>query len=144
MSFGRLGDTNEPMSEMNVIPLVDVMLVLLVIFIVTAPVVTHSVKLELPRASSTPSAVTIDSITIALDGAGLLYWDNALIDESVLFARLGDAVAANPEVAVYLRVDRDTRYERLARIMADARRAGVARLGFVSQPEQTQPVQAGQ
>ncbi|MFO8004644.1 ExbD/TolR family protein [Thioalkalivibrio sp.] len=135
MSFGRLGDTNEPMSEMNVIPLVDVMLVLLVIFIVTAPVITHSVQLELPRASSTPSEQTIDSVTLSLDAAGGLYWDNAPIDHEVLFGRLQEAVATNPELAVYLRADRDTRYEILARIMADARRAGVARLGFVSQPE---------
>ena len=135
MSFGRLGDSNEPMSEMNVIPLVDVMLVLLVIFIVTAPVITHSVQLELPRASSTPSEQTVDSVTLALDAAGQLYWDNAPIDEVALFARLRDAVAANPELAVYLRADRDTRYETLARVMADSRRAGVARLGFVSQPE---------
>ncbi|TVP83750.1 MAG: biopolymer transporter ExbD [Thioalkalivibrio sp.] len=135
MSFGRLGDTNEPMSDMNVIPLVDVMLVLLVIFIVTAPVITHSVQLELPRASSAPSEETVDSVTLALDGAGQLHWDNAPIDEAALLGRLQDAVAANPELAVYLRADRDTRYEILARVMADARRAGVARLGFVSQPE---------
>lgn len=135
MSFGRLGDTNEPMSEMNVIPLVDVMLVLLVIFIVTAPVITHSVQLELPRASSMPSEQTVDTVTLALDGAGQIYWNNAPIDEAALFTHLRDAVAANPELAVYLRADRDTRYEILARIMADARRAGVARLGFVSQPE---------
>jgi biopolymer transport protein ExbD len=135
MSFGRLGETNEPMSEMNVIPLVDVMLVLLVIFIVTAPVITDSVQLELPRATSAPSEQTVDSVTLALDAAGQLYWDNAPIDEAVLFGRLRDAVAANPELAVYLRADRDTRYEVLARVMADARRAGVARLGFVSQPE---------
>ena len=135
MSFGRLGDTNEPMSDMNVIPLVDVMLVLLVIFIVTAPVITHSVQLELPRASSAPSEQTVDSVTLALDAAGGLYWDNAPIDQAALFGRLQEAVAANPDLAVYLRADRDTRYETLARIMADARRAGVARLGFVSQPE---------
>jgi biopolymer transport protein ExbD len=135
MSFGRLGESNEPMSEMNVIPLVDVMLVLLVIFIVTAPVITHSVQLELPRASSTPSEQTVDSVILSLDAAGRLHWDSARIDQEVLLGRLREAVAANPELAVYLRADRDTRYEMLAQIMADARRAGVGRLGFVSQPE---------
>ncbi len=135
MSFGRLGDSNEPMSEMNVIPLVDVMLVLLVIFIVTAPVVTHSVKLDLPRASSAPSHETVESVTLALDAAGHLYLDNQPLDEAALFDRLSAAVAANPELAVYLRADRETRYETLARVMAEARRAGVARLAFVSQPE---------
>lgn len=135
MSFGRLGDTTEPMSEMNVIPLVDVMLVLLVIFIVTAPVITHSVQLELPRASSSPSQETVDSVTLALDATGRLFWDNQVLDEDELAQRLSDAVASNPDLAVYLRADRDTRYEALARIMADVRRAGVARLAFVSQPE---------
>ncbi len=135
MSFGRLGDTTEPMSEMNVIPLVDVMLVLLVIFIVTAPVITHSVQLELPRASSSPSQETVDSVTLALDATGRLFWDNQVLDEGELAQRLSDAVTSNPDLAVYLRADRDTRYETLARIMADVRRAGVARLAFVSQPE---------
>lgn len=135
MSFGRLGDTTEPMSEMNVIPLVDVMLVLLVIFIVTAPVITHSVQLELPRASSSPSHETAESVTLALDAAGGLFWNNQVIDEGELAQRLSDAVASNPDLAVYLRADRDTRYETLARIMAEVRRAGVARLAFVSQPE---------
>jgi len=135
MSFGRLGDTTEPMSEMNVIPLVDVMLVLLVIFIVTAPVITHSVQLELPRASSSPSQETVDSVTLALDATGRLFWDNQVLDEGELAQRLSDAVTSNPDLAVYLRADRDTRYETLARIMADVRLAGVARLAFVSQPE---------
>jgi biopolymer transport protein ExbD len=135
MSFGRLTDTDEPMSEMNVIPLVDVMLVLLVIFIVTAPVITHSVQLELPRASSEPSQSSADSVTLALDAEGRLYWGNRPLPEDALSERLRDAVSANPELAVYLRADRDTRYEVLARIMAEVRRAGVARLGFVSQPE---------
>lgn len=135
MSFGRLGDSNEPMSEMNVIPLVDVMLVLLVIFIVTAPIITHSVQLDLPRASSAPSHETVDSVTVALDAAGGLYLDNQPLDEAALFDRLSEAARANPELAVYLRADRETRYEVLARVMAEARRAGVARLAFVSQPE---------
>jgi biopolymer transport protein ExbD len=123
------------MSEMNVIPLVDVMLVLLVIFIVAAPVINHSVQLELPRASSAPSEETIESVTLSLDAVGRLYWDQVPIEREVLFDRLREAVATHPELAVYLRADRDTRYEVLARIMADARRAGVARLGFVSLPE---------
>jgi biopolymer transport protein ExbD len=135
MSFGRLTDTDEPMSEMNVIPLVDVMLVLLVIFIVTAPVITHSVQLELPRASSEPAQESVDSVTLALDAEGRLYWGSRLLPEDALSERLREAVSANPELAVYLRADRDTRYEVLARIMAEARRAGVARLAFVSQPE---------
>jgi biopolymer transport protein ExbD len=135
MSFGRLDDASEPMSEMNVIPLVDVMLALLVIFIVTAPVVTHSVQLELPRASSTPIHQTVDNLTLSLDADGHLYWDNRPVDVETLYGRLRERVQANPELAVYLRADRDTRYEILARIMADARRAGTRRLAFVSQPE---------
>ncbi len=135
MAFGRMGDTNEPMSEMNVIPLVDVMLVLLVIFIITAPVITHSVDLDLPRATSEPADPLPDSVTLSLDGEGDLYWNNASIALDHLRVRLRETVDAQPDVAIYLRADRDTRYELLARVMAEVRQAGARRMAFVSEPE---------
>lgn len=135
MAFGRLSDASEPMSDMNVIPLVDVMLVLLVIFIVTAPIITHSVQLELPRASSTPNHETLGSVTLALNAQGELFWEDTPIPLADLSIRLHAAVAGNPELAVFLRADRDTRYEVLAQLMALVQRAGVARMAFVSQPE---------
>ncbi len=135
MAFGRMGDSNEPMSDMNVIPLVDVMLVLLVIFIITAPVITHSVDLDLPQATSEPVDELPESVTLALDGGGDLYWNNEPIALEQLPARLRDVLETQPDVAIYLRADRDTRYERLARVMAEVRQSGVGRMAFVSEPE---------
>ncbi|WP_018865783.1 MULTISPECIES: biopolymer transporter ExbD [unclassified Thioalkalivibrio] len=135
MAFGRMGDSNEPMSDMNVIPLVDVMLVLLVIFIITAPVITHSVDLDLPQATSEPVDELPESVTLALDGGGDLYWNNEPIALEQLPTRLRDVLETQPDVAIYLRADRDTRYERLARVMAEVRQSGVGRMAFVSEPE---------
>ena len=135
MAFGRMGDTSEPMSDMNVIPLVDVMLVLLVIFIITAPVITHSVDLDLPQATSEPVDELPDSVTLSLDGSGDLYWNNESVSLERLRARLREALETQPDIAIYLRADRDTRYERLARVMAEVRQSGVSRMAFVSEPE---------
>ncbi|OOC50082.1 MULTISPECIES: biopolymer transporter ExbD [Thioalkalivibrio] len=135
MAFGRMGDTSEPMSDMNVIPLVDVMLVLLVIFIITAPVITHSVDLDLPQATSEPVDERPDSVTLSLDGSGDLYWNNESVSLERLPARLREALETQPDIAIYLRADRDTRYERLARVMAEVRQSGVSRMAFVSEPE---------
>ncbi|AKJ95979.1 biopolymer transporter ExbD [Thioalkalivibrio versutus] len=135
MAFGRMGDTSEPMSDMNVIPLVDVMLVLLVIFIITAPVITHSVDLDLPQATSEPVDELPDSVTLSLDGSGDLYWNNESVSLGRLPARLREALETQPDIVIYLRADRDTRYERLARVMAEVRQSGVSRMAFVSEPE---------
>lgn len=135
MAFGRMGDSNEPMSDMNVIPLVDVMLVLLVIFIITAPVITHSVELDLPQATSEPVDELPDSVTLSLDGEGDIYWNNDRVSLDHLPARLRETVQEQPDVAIYLRADRETRYERLARVMAEVRQSGVSRMAFVSEPE---------
>ncbi|MBN2872322.1 MAG: biopolymer transporter ExbD [Halothiobacillaceae bacterium] len=135
MAFGRLGDQREPMAEMNIIPLVDVMLVLLVVFIVTAPVITHSVNVKLPTANASPQAETADSLTVALDEAGRLYVNDKPIDPDHLAARLRNALNETPELVVYLRADESTPYGRVAETMATSRQAGVERLGFVSRPE---------
>lgn len=135
MSFGRLGEKQEPMADMNVIPLVDVMLVLLVVFIVTAPVVTHSVVLQLPQASSTPTDEVPDQHTIALDADGALYLDDQPTNFAELEQTLADTYAVNPEIAVFVRADETTQYALIARIMATVRNAGISRLGFESEPE---------
>lgn len=123
------------MAEINVTPLVDVMLVLLVIFIITAPVISHSVDLDLPQATAEPVDERPDSVTLSLDGAGDLYWNNEPVALEQLPTRLRDALDAQPDIAIYLRADRDTRYERLARVMAEVRQSGVSRMAFVSEPE---------
>lgn len=135
MSFGRMGEKQEPMAEMNVIPLVDVMLVLLVVFMVTAPVVTHSVVLQLPQANSEPTEDVPDQHTIALDAEGQLYLDDQPTSFMQLGQRLAETYEHNPEIAVFVRADETTQYAEIARIMATVRSAGISRLGFESQPE---------
>ena len=139
MAFGSLGSSHRPNAEINTTPLVDVMLVLLVIFILTAPLFTHTVKLDLPRASHRADPQPPPAVTLALDTAGAMYWDNVPIDEPELTARLAAAAARTPPPELHLRADRDTRYERIAQLMAAARNAGIARIGFVTEPARSGP-----
>ncbi|MFO1292306.1 MAG: biopolymer transporter ExbD [Rubrivivax sp.] len=128
-----------PLAEINMVPLIDVMMVLLVIFIVTAPLLTHAVKLELPRASSQPNVLRPDKIEFALDAAGQRYWNGEAVsrDEAAArFAAAGRRVAeggAQPDI--HLRADGTTPYRAVAETLADASGAGLTRIGFVSQPE---------
>jgi biopolymer transport protein ExbD len=136
MAFGGLGGAREePMAEMNVIPLVDIMLVLLVIFIITAPVLTHAVKVDMPQASSVPSETTPDTITLAIDSAGQLYWNDAPMAFDELQERLANIARIDPETEVHLRAEKSTPYDSVARVLAAGRNAGIARLGFVMEPE---------
>ncbi len=137
MAFGGFEQrgTSQPMSEINTTPLVDVMLVLLVIFIITAPLLTHAIKLDLPNAQAPVSPEKPQTITLSLDGAGRLYWnDEAIADDAQLAARLGEAARRQPQPELHLRADRDTRYQRIAQVMSAAQQAGIARIGFVTDP----------
>ena len=136
MAFGGLsGNSNEPMVDMNVIPLVDIMLVLLVIFIITAPVLTHAVKIDMPQASSELNEEDPETITLAIDAAGQLHWNDQPISFGQLEQRLAEAVRHKPDTAVQLRADKQTPYEIIARILASGSNAGVQSLGFVMEPE---------
>ncbi|MFO7809687.1 ExbD/TolR family protein [Guyparkeria sp.] len=134
MAFGRIDDHDEPMAEMNVIPLVDVMLVLLVVFIIAAPVITHSVTLDLPRASSERQAEDPESVTLSLDSEGQLHLDDNPVSEQRLESVLVQARRDNDKLAVYLRADESVPYRLVARAMATVKTAGIERLGFVSEP----------
>ncbi len=136
MAFGTFeADADgEPLAEINVTPMVDVMLVLLIIFIVTAPMLTHAVNIDLPRASAAPQLQKPDAVRLALNDNGDLYWDDRLVSDAELRARLQEAAARTPQPEVHLRADRTTRYERLAEIMAEVHNAGVTKLGFVTIP----------
>jgi biopolymer transport protein ExbD len=137
MAFGSFGGGHEePMADMNVIPLVDVMLVLLVIFIITAPVLTHAVKIDMPQASAEINEENPDTITLSIDAAGQLYWNDAPIDYTALTEQLTQAVRNNPDLEVQLRAEKSTHYDHIARIMAAGRNAGIARLGFIMDPNQ--------
>jgi biopolymer transport protein ExbD len=136
MAFGGFGDgrRSSPMADINVIPLVDIMLVLLVIFIVTAPLLTHSVKVDLPKATSAPDDSREAAIQFAIDSAGQLYWNSEKIDRPQMLARLGAAGREARPPELHLRVDRQVQYETLADVMSEAAKAGVAKVGFVTDP----------
>lgn len=124
-----------PMAEINTTPLVDVMLVLLVIFIITAPLLTHAVKIDLPQATSQPMPDKPDVISIAINGSGNMYWNDAPLANGDLSVRLTQIAKQDPQPELHIRADKATRYQILAEVMADAQNAGVTKLGFVSAPE---------
>lgn len=123
-----------PMSEINTTPLVDVMLVLLVIFIITAPLLTHAVKIDLPQASSQPLPEKPEVISVAIDASGKMYWNDAPLVQGELKVKLQQISNQKPQPELNIRADKETRYQVLAEVMADAQNAGVTKLGFVSEP----------
>jgi len=123
-----------PMSEINTTPLVDVMLVLLVIFIITAPLLTHAVKIDLPQASSQPLPEKPEVISVAIDASGKVYWNDAPMVQGELKVKLQQIANQKPQPELNIRADKETRYQILAEVMADAQNAGVTKLGFVSEP----------
>jgi biopolymer transport protein ExbD len=127
--------TSAPVSDINMVPLIDVMLVLLVIFIVTAPLLTHAVKLELPRASSKVNQAKADKVDFAIDAAGALYWNGESVTREEATARLAVAGKQQPQPEIHLRADQAVPYRHVARTLADASRAGLTKVGFVSEPE---------
>lgn len=135
MAFGEFDrKRNAPMSEINIIPLVDVMLVLLVIFIITAPVMTHAVKVELPKLSSVPEEQKPDFISVSITSDGNLFSDDKPVTMNQLVAQMKSLAARNDRASVHLRADKQSRYERIAEVMVSARDAGVGNIGFVMLP----------
>ncbi|MBW7861718.1 MAG: biopolymer transporter ExbD [Rhodocyclaceae bacterium] len=137
MAFGGFNQEGRsaPMSEINMVPLIDVMLVLLIVFMITAPLLTHAVKIDLPSAASHATSETPETVTLSIDGDGAMYWNDAPIGQEDLEARLASAAAQSSQPELHLRADRATRYEVLASIMSAARRAGIQKMGFVTQPD---------
>lgn len=125
----------QPMNEINTTPLVDVMLVLLVIFIITAPLLTHAVKIELPQATSQPLPEKPEVISIAIDAAGKMYWNDVPLVDGEIKVKLAQIADQKPQPELNIRADKETRYQILASVMADAQNAGVTKLGFVSEPK---------
>ena len=138
MSFGSFNHHRQPeaMSDINVTPMVDVMLVLLVIFIISAPMFTSAVKLELPHAQAPASQQAPATVTLAIDAHGRTYWNNELVGQLALEAKLAEAARLAPQPELALRADKDTRYEVVAQVMAAAQSRGLTKLGFVTDPKQ--------
>jgi len=136
MAFGgQFEDESQEMSEINMTPLVDVMLVLLIIFIITIPVINHAVKLDLPRASSQANDTKPESISLSIDTDGKVYWNDVLIDASDLKSRIAQTAAKSPQPELHLRADRKTPYERVAQVMAAAQAGGLSKIGFITEPQ---------
>ena len=132
MAFGTQDNTDEVMNEINMTPLVDVMLVLLIIFIITIPVMKHSVNIELPRASSQPQDAKPQIIRLTVDAQGSYFWNDSSVDDAQLQALLAEAAAKQPQAPLHISGDRAVRYERVAQAMAAAQRAGMTQIGFIT------------
>lgn len=122
------------MGEINMTPLVDVMLVLLIVFIVTVPVLQHAVPLALPRASSAPEQLRPDSIQLAINADGQNFWNGQPLPTEALPARLQAEAGKQPQPVILLRADRNVRYDAVARTLAAAQQAGLSQIGFVTEP----------
>ena len=134
MAFGTQDDTDEVMNEINMTPLVDVMLVLLIIFIITVPVMQHAVNIELPRASSEREQVKPETLRLSVKADGSYYWNEAPVTDAALPALLHAEAAKNPQPDLHIRGDRAVRYERVAQLMAAAQQAGLKKIGFITEP----------
>ena len=137
MAFGTQDDNDEVMNEINMTPLVDIMLVLLIIFIITIPVMKHAVNIELPRASNQPQDAKPQTIRLTVDAEGKYFWNDEAVDEAKLNSLLQAEAQKKPQASLHIRGDRAVRYERGAQAMAAAQRAGMTQIGFIT--ERTSP-----
>jgi biopolymer transport protein ExbD len=134
MAFGTQDDTDEVMNEINMTPLVDVMLVLLIIFIITVPVMQHSVNVDLPRATSEPQDAKPQTIRLAVDADGSYWWNESRVADAELPRLLRAEAAREPQPELHIRGDRSVRYERVAQAMAAAQQSGLRKIGFITEP----------
>ncbi|HTG09035.1 MAG TPA: biopolymer transporter ExbD, partial [Bradyrhizobium sp.] len=125
---------SQPMAEINMVPLIDVVLVLLVIFIVTAPLLTNAVKLDLPKATSNADIQKPEKVEFAIDASGSLFWNGERISREDAVTKFAEAGTKRPQPEVYLRADQGVAYRYVAEMLADASKAGLSKIAFVSEP----------
>jgi len=136
VSDGGGDDEGQVMSDINTTPLVDVMLVLLIIFLITIPVITHTVKVDLPNVSNEATKTKPENITLAIDGEGKIYWNSGLVPSSGALANLiANAAQQKPQPEMHIRADRGVRYEYVGRVIVMAQRGGIGKVAFITQPE---------
>jgi biopolymer transport protein ExbD len=135
MAFGTQDEADEVMNEINMTPLVDVMLVLLIIFMITVPVMKHSVAVDLPRASSQPQDVKPETILLSVDSEGQYFWNERKISDAELVFSLERESGKPVQPELQIRGDKNARYERVAMVMAAAQKTGVRKIGFVTEPK---------
>jgi biopolymer transport protein ExbD len=133
MSVGQ-EDNDEVISAINTTPLVDVMLVLLIIFLITIPVVTHTIQLQLPKEAVQPLQTTPKSVEIAVNRDGDFFWNDTLVDAPTLLAKLKTVSVQTPQPDVHVRGDQNTRYEFIGRVITACERAGIAKVSFITEP----------
>ena len=136
MAFGTQDDPDEVMNEINMTPLVDVMLVLLIIFIITVPVMKHAVNVDLPRAANQPELIKPETVRLSVAADGSYFWNGEPLDDSALETSLQAEAAKDPQPELHISGDKAVRYERVAQVMAAAQRSGVRKIGFVTDPVQ--------
>jgi biopolymer transport protein ExbD len=134
MAFSTGKDSSDVVSEINITPLVDVMLVLMVVFILTAPLLNNAVRINLPKTSTTEPANPTKSVTVSVDGASKIYIDKREVDLVALEPELKRVVATNPELAVSLQADEGVPYRAVAKVIANIQRSGVTKLSVLTQP----------
>jgi biopolymer transport protein ExbD len=128
-------DDDGLMNEINMTPLVDVMLVLLIVFMVTIPVIRHAVKIDLPHASSQKEETKPAQVTVSIDADGNMLWDDQKINDDVLREKITAAAHQNPQPELHLNADRKVAYERVADVMSAAQAGGLTKIGFVTEPK---------
>jgi biopolymer transport protein ExbD len=135
MAMGSLGDSEDDFNpEINTTPLVDVMLVLLIIFMITIPVMNHAVKIDLPRATNQPNETKPENINLSVDESGAFWWNTEQISPEELQVRINAAASQDPQPEIHIRGARTVQYEKVAQIMAAVQRAGLRKIGFPLDP----------
>jgi biopolymer transport protein ExbD len=141
MTVGPASEEASVMASINTTPLVDVMLVLLIIFLITIPVITKTVPVALPKAVNIPTRTKPENITIAVDKEGNVYWnDKALPSRDALLAYIREAAVRKPQPEIHIRGDKDTRYEAIGHVMYAIQRGGIQKVGFLTEPDRGVPV----
>jgi biopolymer transport protein ExbD len=138
MAFGTpnniADDNDEVMNEINMTPMVDIMLVLLIIFIITIPVMKHAVNIDLPRASNEVQNIKPETVRLSIDASGQYFLNEAPVADDELATQLRAAAAQQPQPDLHIRGDKAVRYERVAQAMAAAQQAGLRKIGFITEP----------
>lgn len=128
------GDNTEPMVEPNVVPMVDVMLVLLIIFIITIPVITSAVKIDLPKEVNQPTVTKPENINLSIDFDGTVYWNESMIDQATLLNYVLQEAVKDPQPEIHIRADKRVRYEYVAGVLYQLQRGGMMKVGFIAEP----------
>ena len=135
MAFGTQDETDDVMNEINMTPMVDIMLVLLIIFIITVPVMKHAVNIDLPHATNQAENIKPETVRLSVDAQGAYFINETPVSDADLSPQLKLAAAQNPQPDMHIRADKNVRYERVAQAMAAAQQAGLKKIGFITEPK---------